>query len=265
MKILYIGDIMGAVGLDTVTVVLPEVLSNNQPDFIIAQSENTTAGKGLNLKDYFKLKNLGIDGFSAGNWTLYQDEILPLLNDKDAPLTRPANLTDTPKDARYKIVEKDGNRVVLISLLGSIIGRDSQKLTLNPLRTMDEILEQLKSEIFQAIIVNFHGDYSSEKVIIGQYLDGKVTAVIGDHWHVPTADARILPKGTAHISDVGMCGILNGSLGVKLDSVINRWKDGYKTRNELETKGPKQFNAVLIETDSTIKATKIIQIQKQID
>ena len=112
-----------------------------------------------------------------------------------------------------------------------------------------------------AVVVNFHGDFSSEKVIIGHYLDGRVSAVVGDHWHVPTADARLLPKGTAHISDVGMCGALDASLGVTLDSVLPRWRDNLQTRNVLETEGATQFNAVLIQTDSPRKAKAIKQIQ----
>jgi hypothetical protein len=110
--------------------------------------------------------------------------------------------------------------------------------------------------------VNFHGDYSSEKVVIGHYLDGRVSAVVGDHWHVPTADARVLPGGTAHITDVGMCGALDASLGVTFASVLPRWRDGKATRNVLETKGRTQFNAVLVSVNSDGLADKIEQIQK---
>jgi calcineurin-like phosphoesterase len=135
----------------------------------------------------------------------------------------------------------------------------------NPLAVIDEILLLNNDTDRIATIVNFHGDYSSEKIIIGHYLDGRVTAVVGDHWHVPTADARVLPGGTAHITDVGMCGILNSSLGITWDSVIPRWRDNIQTRNELETTGPRQFNAVLIVSDNTNhKADSIEQIQQVI-
>jgi calcineurin-like phosphoesterase len=112
--------------------------------------------------------------------------------------------------------------------------------------------------------VNFHGDFSSEKVIIGHYLDGRVTAVVGDHWHVPTADAQILPKGTAHMTDVGMCGALDSSLGVTFESVIPRWRDSIQTKNVLQTKGRRQFNAILIESDNTTGLAKTIQPIHQI-
>src|SRR6202012_2131567 len=135
-----------------------------------------------------------------------------------------------------------------ISLLGNIVGKDADRPVDNPLQVVDAILKSQQDVKRAATIVNFHGDFSSEKVIIGHYLDGKVTAVIGDHWHVPTADARVLPKGTAHITDVGMCGVLDASLGISFGSVIPRWRDGVKTRNVLETDGVRQFNAVLIAT-----------------
>src|SRR5215475_6840003 len=123
--------------------------------------------------------------------------------------------------------------------MGQVVGKSASVPVDNPLRTIDYVLESQSTFDRVATVVNFHGDYSSEKVIIGHYLDGKVTAVVGDHWHVPTADARMLPKGTAHVTDVGMCGVLDSSLGVTFDSVIPRWRDGTVTRNVLETKGPK--------------------------
>jgi len=111
--------------------------------------------------------------------------------------------------------------------------------------------------------VNFHGDFSSEKLILGHYLDGRVSMVVGDHWHVPTADAQVLPKGTAHITDVGMCGSLDSSLGVTFGSVLPRWRDGLQTRNELETGGRTQFNALLVSIDEvTGKALSVEHIRK---
>jgi calcineurin-like phosphoesterase len=122
-------------------------------------------------------------------------------------------------------------------------------------------LDSQKNTEKVATLVNFHGDFSSEKVVIGHYLDGRVTAVVGDHWHVPTADARILPAGTAHITDVGMCGALDSSLGVKFASVIPRWRDQAKSANALETAGRRQFNAVLISTNDKGLADSIKQIK----
>ena len=116
--------------------------------------------------------------------------------------------------------------------------------------TVDEILLAQSSVEKAAVIVNFHGDYSSEKVVIGHYLDGRVSAVIGDHWHVPTADGRILPGGTAHQTDAGMVGILNASLGVDVSVIIDRWRDNKMVPNRLAQTGPLQFNGFIFEVDT---------------
>ncbi len=263
MNILYIGDVMGEVGVETVEHVLPKLKKEHQIDLVLAQAENVSEGKGLKKADYERLKAAGVDGFTSGNHTLTHKETDELVEDENIPVTRPANYPEGTAGKRHKIIETGKGRVAVVSLLGSIVGKDAEKPTDNPLKTADEILNMLSIDDFAAIVVNFHGDYSSEKVVIGHYLDGRVTAVIGDHWHVPTNDARVLPGGTAHITDVGMCGVLNSSLGVKYENIINRWRDNLPVKNELETSGPRQFNAVLIETNSgNLHASSIKQIQE---
>jgi calcineurin-like phosphoesterase len=161
------------------------------------------------------------------------------------------------------LVETPKGTVLFASILGGIVGRQADVATNNPLTTIDEILAREASTDKVAVIVNFHGDYSSEKVIFGYYLDGRVSVVVGDHWHTPTADAQILPKGTAHVTDVGMCGSLDSSLGVKFSSIIPRWRDGLQTRNELETEGRMQFNALLTDVeDKTGRAVNVQHIRK---
>ncbi len=262
MKILYIGDIMGQMGIQVVEKILPELIKEKSIDLVIAQAENVSEGKGITINDYQRLKDLGVDFFTGGNWTLFRGEIIPLLKDIDEPIIRPANYPLDYPGLGFKYISKNGKKVLVVSLLGKIVGKDSVLALDNPLKCIDEILSSEKFTKTDAIVVNFHGDYSSEKVIIGHYLDGRVTTVIGDHWHVPTADARVLPKGTAHISDVGMCGSLDSSLGVKLESVVPRWKDNKHSLNILETKGKSQFNAVLVESDSQGLAKSISPIQK---
>lgn len=263
MKILYIGDVMGAVGIETVEKVLPEIFADQKIDLVIAQAENVTNGKGLSVADYERLSRAGVQAFTSGNHTMKLDETIALLENENIAVTRPANYPEGTAGKQYKILDSEQGKVLLVSLLGSIVGKDSDKPVDNPLTTINTILSSLSHEEFAAIVVNFHGDFSSEKVVIGHYLDGRVTAVIGDHWHIPTADARVLKGGTAHITDVGMVGSLNSSLGVKYDSIVVRWRDGIQTRNILETEGAMQFNAVLIETDPTTnRAKSIIQIRK---
>ena len=263
MNILYIGDIYGEPGIKVVEQVLPDLRKKEKIDLVIAQAENVTDGKGISKTDYEKLKKIGVDFFTGGNWTLHRPEIQPLLEDPMTPITRPANYPAGTPGQQYKYVSTSKGKVLVISLLGKIVGKDAELPVDNPLQVMDAILEENRNTARVATIVNFHGDYSSEKRIIGYYLDGQVTAVIGDHWHVPTADPLILPKGTAHQTDVGMCGTLHSSLGVKLDAVIPRWRDNAKNTNTIETAGPLQFNAVLITSNEKTGLAKSIQpIQK---
>jgi len=252
---------MGQAGMDVVEHVLPGLKRERQIDLVVAQAENVTEGKGITVEDFRKLRSWGVDFCSAGNWTLHRDEIIPALSDPNQPIIRPANYPDGTPGWGYKYVDTPAGKVLVISLLGQILGRDSGKQVDNPLQCVDAILEREKQTVRAATIVNFHGDYSSEKRVIGYYLDGRVAMVVGDHWHVPTADAMILPRGTAHITDVGMCGALDSSLGVKLDVIIQRWQTGQQSRNQLETDGRMQFNALYVETDQEGLATRVEHIQ----
>ena len=249
MNILYVGDVMGEPGLRIVEKLLPGLRREHGIDFVVAQAENLSDGKGIRVADFERLRKAGVDFCTGGNHTGFLHEVFPLLADPAAPIIRPANYPAGTPGLGYKYAETPKGKVLVISLLGQIVGRDADKPVDNPLKTIDHILEQEKTVSRAATIINFHGDFSSEKRIIGYYLDGRVTAVIGDHWHVPTADASVLPQGTAHQTDVGMCGSLDSSLGVKFDSLIPRWRDGKITRNELETTGRMQFNALLVNAD----------------
>jgi hypothetical protein len=260
MKILYVGDVMGEVGIEIAKAVLPKLKADRQIDLVIAQAENVSQGKGIIIKDYRQLQKAGVDFFTGGNWSLHRKEIWPLLEDKDEPVIRPANYLPGTPGLGFKYV-KD---VLVISLLGKIVGKDADTPIDNPLVVVDRILEGQKNVKKAGVVVNFHGDFSSEKVVIGHYLDGRATLVAGDHWHVPTADARVLPAGTAHVTDVGMCGSLDSSLGVKFDSVIPRWRDNKPTRNVLETDGARQFNAVLVTSNQNGLADSIEQIRSLI-
>lgn len=246
MNILYLGDVMAEPGIQIVEKYLPKLRKEHDVDLVIAQAENLSDGKGVRVHDFRRLQAAGVDFCTGGNHTLFRDETGKLLKDPDEPIIRPANYPKSVPGLGYKYIETPKGKVLVVSLLGQIVGKDAGKPVDNPLKTIDVILEREKDVKRAATVVNFHGDFSSEKRIIGYYLDGRVTAVIGDHWHVPTADASVLPKGTAHITDVGMCGSLDSSLGVKFDSLIRRWRDGQQTRNLMETEGRMQLNALLI-------------------
>lgn len=264
MNILYIGDIMAESGIRVVEKLLPGLRSTHKIDLVIAQSENLSDGKGIRRADFDRLKKAGVDFCSGGNHSFYRPEIFPQLNDPAQPIIRPANYPAGTPGLGYKYAHTAKGDVLVISLLGKIVGKDADLPVDNPLQIVDGILDSQKDILRVATVLNFHGDFSSEKLIIGYYLDGRVSGVIGDHWHIATADAEVLPKGTAHITDVGMCGSLDSSLGVKFDSLITRWRDGKPTQNIMETEGRMQFNALLMDIDEQTglarSATQIRQI-----
>jgi metallophosphoesterase (TIGR00282 family) len=250
MKLLYIGDIMGRPGRNTVCRVLPELRREHGIDFVVAQGENLSHGKGLTPEHAQTMLDTGVDFLTAGDWTLHRPEFYPWLEDPSKPAIRPANYpADTPGRG-YKLVDTPFGHILVVSLLGQTVGYRQPENLANPLTTIDSILEATKSEHPIATIVSFHGDYSSEKIVIGQYLDGRATLVVGDHWHIPTADAHVLPGGTAHITDVGMVGSRDSSLGITSDIIIKRWLSGERSRNELEEAGVMQFCSVLVDVDT---------------
>jgi metallophosphoesterase (TIGR00282 family) len=262
MNILYVGDVMGEPGLRIVEDLLPGLREKHAIDLVIAQAENLSDGKGVREEDFERLLRAGVDFCTGGNHTFRRDEIFARLDDPNSPIIRPANYPVGTPGLGHKYIKTPQGKVLVISLLGQIVGKDAEKPVDNPLHVVDQILEDEKLVTRVATVVNFHGDFSSEKRIIGSYLDGRVTAVIGDHWHVPTADADVLPKGTAHMTDVGMCGSLDSSLGVTFESLIPRWRDGKVTRNILETGGRMQLNALLVVVDQrTGLSTGVDRIQ----
>ena len=252
---------MGEAGLHLIEQVLPGLRQERDIDVVIAQAENVSEGRGITREDFERMKAAGVDFCSGGNWTLHRDEIYEALNDPDQPIIRPANYPEGTPGLEYKYLETPSGKILIISLMGQIIGRDAEKPVRNPLQCVDAILAKEMQTPRLATIVNFHGDYSSEKKVIGYYLDGRAAVVVGDHWHIPTADAMVLPRGTAHITDVGMCGALDSSLGIKMDIIIRRWQTGQPSRNMLETGGRMQFNALYVEIDDEGLATAVEHIQ----
>lgn len=266
MNILYLGDIMGEPGLRLVERVLPGLRNELRVDVVIAQAENTTDGKGISLADFWRLKKAGVDFCTGGNWSLHQEEIIQAMNDPAQPIIRPANYPEGTPGLGCKYLDTPKGKVLVVSLLGQIVGRDADKPIDNPLQVIDAILEKEQEVPKIATVINFHGDFSSEKFVIGRYLDGRASLVVGDHWHVPTNDAMVLPEGTAHISDVGMCGTLDSCLGVKFDVIIERWHSNHPSRNVLESEGRLQLNAVLAEVaETTGKALSIQQVRRIFD
>ncbi len=259
MRILYIGDVVGSFGVRVLKSKLNELKNDQKIDLIVAQSENVTNGKGISAADFKYLKDLGVDFFTGGNHSFVESSINVYLDNPSEPIIGPANYDHRSKTIGVKELQTKYGKILFVSLLGQIVGKDSGLLTVNPLKLIDQILEERKQIDYFAKIVNIHGDFSSEKVVMGHYLDGRVSAVIGDHWHVPTADARLLSSKTAYISDVGMTGALDSSLGVKYEVIIARWRDNLKNRHILEDSGSWQLNGVIVEIDNQSKKPVLIE------
>lgn len=264
LKVLYLGDIMGSSGREVVKERLPILSKKLDVDVVVAQAENVSHGKGMNPNHMRELQEAGVDFFTGGNHSIERVALKPLLENPFEPVLAPINQPGVDPDWGVKILSTHLGDILFVSVLGATFPELTEPIG-NPLKAMDGVLKAVEDQKFIAKIVNFHGDFSSEKRVIGFYLDGRVSAVIGDHWHVPTADAMVLPGGTAHITDVGMCGTLLSSLGVSKEVIIARWL-GNKARNEISEKPPYQLNAVLLEIDiATGFARRITQIQEVLE
>lgn len=257
MKILYIGDIVAKIGRRAVTQVLPKLIEQKQIDFVIAQAENMSTGNGISNKALKEMKEAGVDFFSGGNHSFRNPEGIELMQDPNNNIIRPANYPSETPGRGWQIADTPYGKILVVNLMGQTFNGPEME---HPLRMVDEILKQNEHEKLAATLVDFHGDLTSEKVAIGFYLDGRVSAVVGSHTHVPTADARVLPGGTAHISDVGMTGPIDSVLGVKKEIIIDRWLEKPKVKFEWPKTGIVRFSAVIIDIANDGKARSIEQI-----
>ena len=257
MKILYIGDIVAKIGRRAVSQVLPKLKEERQIDFVIAQAENMSTGNGITKKAINEMQDAGVDFFTGGNHSFKKPEGVELMNQPEPNIIRPANYPGNTPGRGWQIAKTPFGNILVINVLGQTF---KGPLLDHPLKTIDSIIEQNKNEKLLATIVDFHGDLSSEKVAIGFYLDGRVTAVVGSHTHVSTADARVLPSGTAHISDVGMTGPIDSVLGVKKEIILDRWLNQLPNKFDWPKTGVVQFSSILVDVGSNAKATQIEQI-----
>lgn len=248
LRFLYLGDIMGRPGREVVAKLLPSLKKKHKIDIVLAQAENVTHGKGMAAHHMQELQAAGVDIFTGGNHSLKQKSALALLDDPQSPTVAPLNMPGSKTEWGVKTFKTAKGDVQIICVLGTIFPGTLE--VANPLKALDQVLEATEKDKFVTRIVNFHGDVTGEKKVVGLYMDGKVGAVIGDHWHIPTADAMVLPKGTAVITDVGMCGTLNSSLGVTASVIIDRWRNGVRNKNEIAEGPPYQLNGVVVECDA---------------
>jgi len=258
VKILFIGDIVGSLGRSAVGKVLPTLKKRDNINLVIANGENLAHGRGASRRVIQQVLDAGVDFLTSGDHIF---DNVDFKNEIDyLPIIRPANFPKDLPGFGYKVIElPSGGSFLVISLLGRTF-IDYEGLA-NPFDKVDEILANFKSKKLVGILVDFHAEATSEKVAMGWYLDGRVSAVMGTHTHVPTADARILPQGTAFVADVGMVGACDSVLGVQKEIIINRFKDPEaRIRFEWVEEGEVIFNSVLIEINENTEASKIERV-----
>lgn len=259
MNILFIGDIVGRPGRQAVKKVLPGLKEQLGLDLVIANGENLAGGLGITYETYREMIDTGIDFFTSGNHIYRKDEIIPYLGDLSINIVRPANYSPNNPGRGSVVVTVNNKRVQISNMVGhAFMGG---RWTDDYFKIMDELLT-VPADIR---IVDFHAEATSEKAIFGYSLDGQVTIFVGTHTHVPTADERILPKGTAFQSDVGMTGPLHSSLGADLQSYIAAAKLHQAPKFEVGS-GPVVFNATFFAVDNpTNRVTDIRRIQQVVE
>lgn len=250
-----IGDIVGKPGRYAVRKLLPGLRHEYSSDIVIGNGENAAGGLGLTPNTMQELFDSGIDVITSGNHVWAHKEIIPYLNGGLA-LLRPLNYPPASPGRGYLSY----NNVLIVNLIGRTFMGNFDC----PFRAMDKLLTEFKHKP-KVIVVDFHAEATSEKVAMGRYLDGRVSAVLGTHTHVGTIDAQILPGGTAYVTDIGMVGPMNSIIGDDASSVIERFLTQIPSRLSVG-KGAVDFNAILVEVDNdTGKATNIRRIRREVD
>jgi len=252
MKILFIGDIVAKIGREAIREILPDLIKKEKIDLVIANIENLAHGKGATKLTVEELRESGVDVMTSGNHIWFRSDFVESLAD-DPTILRPANYPADSPGFGFTYANVGKEKVLVINLIGR---QWMDQPADEPYRSVDAILmDQIEKEKPKAVLVDYHAEATSEKAAMAYFLDGRITALVGTHTHVPSADAQILPKGTAFVTDIGMTGALHSVLGVEPDIIIKKQKDPYPSKFEWVETGPKVFRSVLIETkkDGSVK------------
>ncbi len=255
LNILIIGDVVGKLGRRTVATLLPGLRETKSIDLVIANGENAAGGRGMTPATVEELRGAGVDVITSGNHIWAKREIYPVLEDESVPLIRPLNY---PEGVPGRGIHRDGD-VAVVNLIGRTFMADSVDC---PFRAIDAVLKHLTDT--SVIIVDFHAEATSEKIAMGHYLDGRISALIGTHTHVPTADARVLPGRTAYVSDLGMVGATNSVLGMEYEPVLERFLTQLPNRWDPVKTGPAMFNSVFVAVDDAGRATAIERVDSEV-
>jgi metallophosphoesterase (TIGR00282 family) len=253
INILFVGDVVGGIGKRTLLSLLPSLRERYAPAFVVVNAENVAGGIGITPKIADEVFAAGVDVITLGNHTYRHREIYQYL-DAHEHILRPANFLRSQPGHGWCVVASDEVRLGVVSLSGNLFMNAGRPA----FAEVDAVLHALKGEV-DHVLVDMHAEATSEKVGMGWYLDGRVTAVVGTHTHVPTADARVLPAGTAYITDVGMTGPRGGVIGVKRELAIESMVTKMPIKFETSSEDP-WLNAVVIGAGEAMRATSIEQV-----
>jgi metallophosphoesterase (TIGR00282 family) len=270
-KILFIGDIVGRGGRRALREVLPQWKQKYKPDVTIVNVENIAHGKGVTVNTLVNIDDLGIDAYTTGNHAFDKKELSSAAFEKYENLIRPANYESLGEEKSavpghgYYRFSKNGQHYLILNFNGTVFFEKQFPGEIsNPFIAVDSLLTEQKQN-GDIIIVDLHAEATSEKVSFGYHCDGRVTAVLGTHTHIPTADARVLPGGTAYITDVGMTGARDSVLGVKKENALVKFLDpNQRFKYDIDEEGLMMINGVIIEADETGKAIEIQKLYQEI-
>jgi metallophosphoesterase (TIGR00282 family) len=253
VKLLFIGDVVGGIGRRTLAEVLPGLRDRHRPDFVVVNGENAAGGLGITRKTARELFDQGVDAITLGNHAYRHREVYGYL-DQEPRIVRPANFPKGSPGKGHTVVEANGMRLGVVNLSGLVF----LEAVRSPFAEVDVLLAELRDKS-DAVLVDMHAEATSEKVAMGWHLDGRVLACVGTHTHIPTADARVLPGGTAYVTDVGMTGPRGGVIGVKREQALERFLTLTQVRFETSDDDP-WLNGVLVEGDGNGGAVSIEQL-----
>lgn len=264
ITIAFLGDIFGSPGRMVVQQQLPALREAHHPDVIIANAENAKSGSGLSPDLYHKIRGYGIDAITLGDHVFRDREITSVLQSPDEPIARPANLSTKSPGRLYTRIPAAGKRTKSVFVI-TVLGRIFFNLPADdPFAAVDRILTQLP-ESDPIVIVEAHMEATSEKAALAHYLDGRVAMVVGTHTHVPTADARILARGTGFITDVGMCGPYDSIIGRDAESVLRHMTTGVHVPYGVGSGGEALCGVILQVDEQSRKAIHIERVQFNAD
>jgi hypothetical protein len=271
MKILFFGDVFGKPGRDALRVITPRLIAEHNPDFVIANVENIAHGTGITTATLAEIDELGVfHAYTAGNHLLSNQGVRAVVENAAIPLVRPVNYPEGTPGVGHRVVSSGAKRLLVINALGRVFMKEEELG--NPFSAVNALLEKYtmdadedEKELVDGIFVDFHAEATAEKRTLGFYLDGRVSAVVGTHTHVPTRDEQVLEAGTAYISDVGMVGPAHSSLGLQKEPMVAEMLDGARGRREVASTPIVEVGAVLIETGASGKASSIAHIREFVD